>query len=131
MHIAQREGYMRIMRYDTHPSNTQRQLHGEFPAWRYFDHDHDGVTVLLVEESEIYAYMQYTHRTGQTVYIEQIESHRQGCGRVLVNFLQQGYDRVFARGVLRDAVAFWIAMGFRPTEEDANDDNCVDYVWLR
>lgn len=123
---------MRIVRWNAaYSSNTQRQLHEEFPKWKFFDPDFDGVTMLAVEESEIFAYMQFTHWTTQMVYIDQIESLREGCGRVLVNFLQQGYDRVVARGVLKDAVAFWSAMGFRPMEEDADEDNCVDYLWTR
>ena len=111
------------------PTEAATQLHAEFGLFRFFDYDFDGVTLFAIDRGTVVAYCQYTHVHEQSIYIWQIESFHHGCGRMLVNYLQDRYESITAKGVLVNAKGFWEQVGFNPEREEAEEENCVEYRW--
>ena len=84
-----------------------------------YDHDHVGSSLYVLDDRELLAYTQWTTWQGY-VEINAIESAYHGCGRVMVAWLKQRYERLVTTSRLNGGtLQFWHRMGFVQDRDDA------------
>ena len=104
----------------------------EIQYFELYDAENDGETVIVAEQDgEIVGYVQYT---GSDVFF--MQSDAKGCGRAMIEFLQDGSDIGCERDELRainclsGARGFYEKMGFQKAGRSTYGTN-PDYVWVR
>jgi ribosomal protein S18 acetylase RimI-like enzyme len=104
----------------------------EIQKFELYDANNDGESVIVAEQDgEIVGYVQYT---GNDIFFMQSEG--KGCGRAMIEFLQEGgdigcerRDELRAINCLPGARGFYEKLGFEKASRSMFGNN-PDYLWL-